>query len=186
MIPPLAIIQARMGSSRLPGKMMLPIGGDTLVGRVWKLTCQAFGKEHTVVAYPATRENDPMATELDRLGAELFPWYGKENDVLSRFHACAHTYRWHPDSVILRVTADDWCKMPSAMLRVANGERLPAEIGGEAFTLAMLDEAHQYSDEREHLTHALFEIGPPSAPDGIWSIDTQADYQAVLSALDAT
>jgi spore coat polysaccharide biosynthesis protein SpsF (cytidylyltransferase family) len=127
-----------------------------------------------------------MATELDRLGAKLFPWYGKENDVLSRFHACAHYHRWHPDSVIVRVTADDWCKDPAAMKRVANGERLPAEIGGEAFTLAMLDEAHQYSDEREHLTHALFEYPAPMAPFGTWSIDTQADYQTLLSVLDAT
>lgn len=199
--PPLAIIQARLGSTRLPGKLLLQVGDTTLIHRVWRTTVQAFGAEHTVVAYPDTPENAPLVAELDRIGAQRFPWNGPENDVLGRFRACAHRYRWHPDSVIMRVTPDDPFKDVLAMRRVANGERLPVEIGGEAFTLAMLDAAYtvyrpDYFEfgpcpavdrrNREHITYALFPELPPPPPPGVWSIDTQADYDAVCSALDAT
>ncbi len=192
MTPPvLAILQARMGSKRLFGKMLLPVGDTTLIHRVWRTTVKAFSAEHTVVAYPDTPENAPLVAELDRIGAQRFPWNGPENDVLGRFHACAHDKRWHPDSIIMRVTPDDPFKSAEAMLRVAAGERLPVEIGGEAFTLAMLDEAHEgrhhgVPGHMEHITYALFPTAPPPPPPGVWSIDTQADYDAVCSALDAT
>lgn len=180
MIPPLAIIQARIGSTRLPRKLLLPIDGEPLLRRVYRLTVEAFGAEHTIIALPATAENDELAALIP--GAQVFRWDGPENDVLGRFHACAHRYRWHPDSVLVRVTPDDPLKDPAAMRRVAAGERLPVEIGGEAFTLAMLDRAEVSSGEREHLTYTLFPTLPPPPPPGVWTIDTQADYDAVVSA----
>jgi len=185
MIAPLAIIQVRMGSTRLPGKALLPIAGRSMIHRVWATTVEAFGAEHTVVAYPDTPENDPLRDELGRIGATRFAWDGPESDVLGRFHACAHRYRWHPDSVIVRVTADDPYKDVLAMRQVAEGERLPVEFGGEAFTLAMLDEAQLLTTDpgaREHITLALFPTPPPPPPSGVWTIDTQADYDAVVMA----
>jgi len=205
-ILPLAIIQARMGSTRLPGKMLLPVNGEPLVVRVWRLTCRAVGPHNVIVAVPGSEENRPLLAELARVKADVFVYAGPENDVLGRFHQCAHTYRWHPDSVILRVTADDPWKDPSMMKRVIGGERLPVELGGEAFTLRMLDlalaqvmqwsEANPWErgegqftaeDLREHLTYAIFAHDAPSPPDlGIpWSIDTQEEYDAVVAVLKA-
>jgi spore coat polysaccharide biosynthesis protein SpsF (cytidylyltransferase family) len=185
--PPLAIVQARMGSKRLPGKVLLPIHGVPLIEHVWRRTVKAFGKQHTVVAHPDTPENAPLVEVLESLGAQRFAWDGPENDVLSRFYYCAHRYRWHPDSVIVRVTADDWRKNPAMMKRVANGERLPVELGAEAFTLAMLDEAQGtvgfQADYREHITHALFPTAPPKPPPGIWTIDTAEDLAAAQGVL---
>lgn len=186
MIAPLAIIQARLGSTRLPGKLLLPIGKRSLIHRVWATTVEAFGAAHTVVAIPKGDENGPLWVELRDIGAEVFVWDGPENDVLGRFYACAHRYRWHDDSVIMRVTPDDPHKDVLAMRRVANGERLPVEQGAEAFTLAMLDQAHLYTTnplEREHITYALFRGSPPPAPPPgrVWSIDTRDDYMAVCA-----
>lgn len=176
-----------MGSKRLPGKVLLPIGGMPLIEHVWRRAVKAFGKRNTVVAYPNMAENAPLVAVLESLGAQRFAWDGPENDVLGRFFHCAHRYRWHPDSVIVRVTADDWRKSPAMMKRVAKGERLPVELGAEAFTLAMLDHAQATvgleSDKREHLTHALFPTEPPKAPAGIWTIDTAEDLAAAESAL---
>lgn len=184
--PPLAIVQARMGSRRLPGKMMLPIGGVPLIERVWRTTVEAFGAEHVIVAHPDTPENAPMAEHLDRIGARRFAFPGDESDVLGRFWHCAHHRRWHPDSIIVRVTPDDFRKDPDAMRRVANGERLPVELGAEAFTLAMLDAAHARYPAghlaREHLTLGLFPTAPPEAPEGGWSIDTPEDYERARAA----
>ncbi len=62
-ILPLAIIQARMGSTRLPGKMLLPVNGEPLVVRVWRLTCRAVGPHNVIVAVGT----DEALQELDRV-----------------------------------------------------------------------------------------------------------------------
>lgn len=181
-IPPLCIIQARYHSSRLPGKMLREIGGETLIARAWRVASDAFGAAHCVVAIPGADLHGPLGYMLRHCEARVFAWEGLEADVLSRFHACVHTYRWHPDSVIVRYTPDDHRKEAALLQRVANGERLPVELGGEAFTLAMLDWAHRHvrdAETREHLTYALFpENPPPKAPDGtVWTIDTPEDLE---------
>jgi spore coat polysaccharide biosynthesis protein SpsF (cytidylyltransferase family) len=186
---PLAIVQARMGSTRLPGKMLLPFDGYPLVIRAWRTACRALGTENVVVAIPATPENDELAAVLARYHVETFAWHGPENDVLGRFWHCAHTYRWHPDTVILRVTPDDPWKDMLSMRRVLNGERLPVELGGEAFTLAMLDRARTgpAGEWREHLgnNRELFPVPAPRPPEAPhpWTIDTQAEYDACVAYL---
>lgn len=192
-VMPLCIIQARMGSQRLPGKVLMEIGGMTLLERAWRVASEAFTSDHVVIAYPDTIENRPIAAHASAMTAQTFAWDGAENDVLGRFWACAHTYRWHPDSVIVRYTPDDWKKGPYSLRAVASGQRMPVEIGGEAFTLAQLDAAYERyrvfpsdSTEREHITYALFPIGAPASPkkDIPWSIDTEDDYRAACRAVE--
>lgn len=187
-IPPLAIVQARIGSTRLPGKMLLPLGGKPLVWHAWNAAVQAFGPEHVVCAIPASADNDELVSVLEvECGAHVMRYDGPECDVLGRFFHVAHCYRWHPDSVIVRVTPDDPWKEPELMRRVARGERwIPVEKGGEAFTLQMLDEAHareQGAHHREHITHALFPVILPAAP-GHWTIDTPEDYERAVAEWD--
>jgi spore coat polysaccharide biosynthesis protein SpsF (cytidylyltransferase family) len=185
---PLVIIQARLASTRLPGKMLLEIWAETLIERAWNKAAEAFGADDCVVAIPKGDEDGPLGVELDRIGANVFAWDGNEADVLGRFHACAHTYRWKPDAVIVRWTPDDPFRSAEHVWRVVNGERLPVELGGEAFTLAMLDQAYLWyasSDESrgEHITHALFPFALP--PIGIpgYTVDTQADLDAARALL---
>ena len=182
MIKPLAIIQARFGSTRLPGKVLMEVGGRSLIRRAWDASVEAFGEANVVFAIPATPENDELHSAIVGFTPEVFRWDGGENDVLGRFWHCAHRYRWHPDSVIVRVTPDDPFKDPAMMRRVAAGERLPVELGAEAFTLAMLGEAHEeyfcQPRYREHITKALFHTPPPAPPPGIWTIDTREDLEA--------
>lgn len=181
-VPPLAIVQARMGSKRLPGKVLMDIAGKSLVEHVWLRAVEAFGQAHTVVAYPDTLENAPLRAELYDIGAISVAYAGDEWDLLGRYWWTAHKFRWHPDSVIVRVCADDPFKSASAMKRVAAGERLPVEVGAEAFTLAQLDAAHFREADptrREHLTYCLFPVLPPPPPPGTWTIDTPEDLETV-------
>ncbi len=189
-IPPLCILQMRHGSTRLPGKMLLPIAGETLAARGWRVASEAFGPDHCVVTAPAGDREGPLGEELERIQARVMYFDGDETDLLARFYVTAHTYRWHPASVIVRYTPDDPWKSVDALRRVACGERLPVEIGGEAFALAQLDAAfHGVADpsRREHLTFAFFDVPAPEPAalshfqfgTSVLTIDTQADYDAV-------
>lgn len=196
-VAPLAIVQARIRSTRLPGKVMLPLAdGRPLLAWSVGAACAAFGKENVVVATTDDEANAPIVDWCDANDVQCFEWEGDENDVLGRFVACARAMRADPDAVIVRVTPDDPFKDPAAMRRVAAGERLPVEIGGEAFTLAMLDAAgrdgdglvfHCHgapldADPREHITYALFGSVPPPPPtDGrVWTVDTRGDYERAV------
>jgi len=160
--------------------MLLKLGDETLIARAWRIACEAFDRKNCVIAIPRDDLHSAFGDELCHIGAKIFAFDGDERDVLGRFWHCAHTYRWNPESVVFRYTPDDPFKSPMKMRRVAFGERLPVEIGGEAFTLAMLDAAQQNCDgafPREHITHALFPgAPPPPAPPGVWTIDTEVDY----------
>ena len=190
-IPPLCIIQARLHSTRLPHKMLLKLGDETLIARAWRVAGEAFGRERCIVAIPEFDVTGPLADELAAIGAYVRPYAGVEWDVLGRFHYAAHCERWHPDSVIVRYTPDDPHKMSSMLRTVAAGVRLPVELGGEAFTLAMLDRAQSRVDAfavelREHITDALFPFRlPPYRPGEGFTIDTAADYEAAQARLAA-
>jgi len=189
MIPPLCVIQARMGSKRMPGKMMLPLAGKPLIYHAWRKAVEAFGEANVVVAMPASTENDVLRNYIaDSLGGLVFRWAGDESDVLGRMYFAACSMRWHPDSIICRVTPDDPLKSAKLMKAVAMGERHPVELSCEAITLQSLTLLHygiNDLDHREHLSHILSPVLPPPAPEGVWSVDDKASYEAMKAKLEA-
>ena len=186
-VPPLAIIQARMGSNRLKGKMMLPLAGKPLIWYAHRRSIEAFGEANVVVAIPSSAENHVLRDYIrDSLGGQVFEWDGAESDVLERVWACAHSFRWHPMSVIARITPDDPLKDPALMWAVTLGERHPVELSCEAITLMDLSILHHNivdMDQREHLTEILSPLPPPEAPEGIWSVDSQEDLDAIRARM---
>jgi spore coat polysaccharide biosynthesis protein SpsF len=193
-IPPLCIIQARMGSMRLPGKMLLKLGDETLIARAVRIAGEAFGGQNVLVAIPHNEAQADLLAELERIEAHVMQVDCDEKDVLGRFHAAAHSMRWHPDSPIIRYTPDDPWKDEGALRAVASGLRVPVEFGGEAFTLAQLDYAHVNitdAQKREHITHALFDYSAPVVAVAFQfeqnllplSIDTPEDYAAACARI---
>ena len=184
---PLCIIQARMGSTRLPGKMMLPVAGKPLLWWSWRRSIEAFGDANVVVAMPASKENDVLRAYCERIGARVFSWDGPESDVLSRLWNCAHTFRWHPDSIIVRVCGEDPLKDVKLMRAVVAGERHSVELSCEAVTLMYLDILHTQVDDldhREHLSYILAPLPPPAPPPGVWGVDTEADLEAIKATME--
>lgn len=96
-----AIIQARMGSSRLPGKVMRPLCGTPVIGWVVRRVSASPLVDEVVVATTAKTEDDPVAAEAERHGAFVFR--GSEQDVLSRFCGAA---RERQAGALVRITAD--------------------------------------------------------------------------------
>src|SRR5687768_17376619 len=98
------IIQARMGSTRLPGKVLLPLNGHTVIREVVTRCRQIAGIDTVCVATPDHKIGDA----IDGLCHVV---YGPENDVLKRYAIAAELTN---ASVIMRITAD--CPLLSPQL----------------------------------------------------------------------
>ncbi len=95
------IIQARTGSSRLPGKVLLPLAGRSVLGWVVRAARQSGTLDDLVVATTQQPGDDAVVAECERLGVA---WYrGPVDDVLSRFTGAL---RAHPGDAVMRFTAD--------------------------------------------------------------------------------
>lgn len=96
-----AIIQARMAASRLPGKVLLEIGDRPMLGWVLERTHRAETLDAVVVATTDDPSDDPVAEYCEAQG---YPVYrGSQFDVLDRYYQAAMQYQ---ADVVVRITAD--------------------------------------------------------------------------------
>ena len=98
----LAILQARMSSTRLPGKVMRSILGQPMIGRQIERLRRAQGVSRIMVATSTREDDDVLAGYCHGLEVEVFR--GELSDVLERFHG-ALAAAGHPEH-FLRLTAD--------------------------------------------------------------------------------
>ena len=96
-----AIVQARMGSTRLPNKVMKLILGKTMIEILLKRLSQSSEIDQIVVATPSTQCDLPLVNHVQSLGYECFR--GSENDVLSRYIKAAKVF---DAEVVVRITGD--------------------------------------------------------------------------------
>ncbi|MFD1872386.1 cytidylyltransferase domain-containing protein [Hymenobacter bucti] len=206
----LALIQARLGSSRLPGKSTLPLPltavGDehTILGHVVRRAQRAASVQQVVVATTTLALDDPLAALAARLGIGVFR--GDEQDVLGRFSgALGQAGRF---DTIVRLTADNPAIDPAfidaavayhlateADYTYTSG--LPLGTNIEVISAQALLRAHQAAaqpDEREHVTPylrrhpELFQLEtlalavPPAVAALRLTVDYPSDY-ALLSLL---
>ena len=96
-----AIIQARMASSRLPGKVLLDIAGQPMLQRVVARTSRGSRLDAVLVATTTDSSDDPVADFCDARG--IASTRGSQFDVLDRYYQAA---RQSGADVVVRVTAD--------------------------------------------------------------------------------
>lgn len=97
-----AIIQARVGSTRLPYKMMLSLHGKPIIEWVIKRVKKAKLLNNIIVAIPDSKDNDVLEKYISKFGVKVFR--GSEDNVLNRFYeAVKNTDTTH----IVRVCADN-------------------------------------------------------------------------------
>jgi spore coat polysaccharide biosynthesis protein SpsF len=96
-----AIVQARMGSTRLPGKVLLDLAGEPMLARDMNRLSRAGRIDETVVATTVKRADDPIV-ELCRRRSWLY-FRGSEEDVLDRYYRAAKA---HQAEGVVRITSD--------------------------------------------------------------------------------
>ena len=203
-----AIIQARTGSTRLPGKILLPLLGEPLLVRVVRRVDRAKSIDATVVATTTLADDDAIAD----LGANE-GWLverGSEMDLLDRYLRAG---RAHDAERVVRITSDcplidpDLIDEVVAALEAAGSDyasntleprTLPRGLDVEAMTMAALEAAgHEDHDpaSREHATPFIyrhperFRLTRVSYPLDLsvhrWTVDTPEDYELVCRLYDA-
>ncbi len=200
-----AIVQARMGSSRLPGKTLADLAGRPMLARVVERVRRAGAVDRVVVATSTAALDDPIAEFCTH---EKIPCFrGSENDVLDRFYGAA---KEHGADVVVRITADCPLIDPGVIDRVverfqrgdcdyaSNALRYtyPDGLDTEVFSMAALEQAWREAkkpSEREHVTPYLrsgkfravnVETENPSEPQR-WTVDHPADLEFVRAVYAA-
>ncbi|NCC84300.1 MAG: acylneuraminate cytidylyltransferase [Clostridia bacterium] len=200
------IVQARMGSSRLPGKVLLPVAGKSLleieIGRLQR----ALLPDVLCVA-TTDRPRDGAIEELCRkLGIPCYR--GSEDDVLGRYYEAA---KYMQADEIVRVTADCPLIDPEVLDTVVEKRRdmgadyasntlkrsFPRGLDVECFTFAALASANLEAElpwEREHATPFIYSrpkrfilTNLESEKDESghrWTVDTPEDFQLVSLVLE--
>jgi len=95
------IVQARMGSSRLPGKVLMPLGRKPALAVVLERCARIPGIDVVVCAVPDEPASEPLAAVAQSCGAVLFR--GSEHDVLARYAGAAQAV---DAAIVMRVTSD--------------------------------------------------------------------------------
>lgn len=158
------IAQARMGSTRLPGKVMKELAGRTVLEHVIE-RCQRIGSVEGVICATATTPDcDVIADLCARKGYACFR--GSEDDVLARYY---HAAREVGADIVIRVTCDNPLLSPQAAEMVLQAllenevayacndmpPSWPYGLNVEAFPFEILQRMHEEArrpEEREHVS----------------------------------
>ena len=165
------ILQARMGSTRLPGKSMMDLAGAPLLARILERVKRCQMVDQIVVA-TTDKPQDDVLEELTRdSGVEVFR--GSENDLVDRYYRAAEAFR---ADVVGRLPADNPLPEPAEIDRIVRyhltgqsefssnlaqvfGNGYPDGIGAEMVNMKALEEVWRTADDpyiREHLHLSFF------------------------------
>jgi len=189
-----AVIQARLGSSRLPKKVLMPLNDgvtilDLLIERI--SSCHFIDR---IIIATSTNENDNELEEY-ALAKDVSFFRGCEENVLSRFYECAKKFNLE---TIIRITADDPFKDPDVIKNAydvyTNGNydyvsntikpTYPEGIDIEIFKFSVLEKAFEnahLASETEHVTPYIWKN-----PDifKIKNIEAEKDYSNIRITVD--
>lgn len=162
----IGIIQARMGSSRLPNKMMLSLHGKPIIEWVVKRVQKSKLLDDIIVAIPNDKKNDILEKYLKKLNVKTFR--GNENNVLNRFY---ETVKDKNASHIVRICADNplICgreidnlinfyknnKCDYAYNHIPKNNKYPDGLGAEIISFDLLKYMNEIVTEECHKEHSM-------------------------------
>ncbi len=178
------ILQARMGSERLPGKSMMDLAGAPLVGRILERVKRCNNLDDIVLAIPNTEKNKPLQDLASEYDVKVF--MGSENDLVERYYQASVE---NDADVVVRIPADNATPQPeeidrivdhhislnrpgfSSNLSVIDNSGYPDGIGAEVFDYILLKDVQEtvtdpFKREHVHLNFYNYETG--DATDSNW------------------
>lgn len=194
----IVIMQARMNSNRLPGKVMLPLAGKPAIQHVIERTKLFPNISKVIVATPTSPADDSLVQFCKSMDISVFR--GSENDVLDRYYQAAILYQ---ADVIVRITADCplidpiesgkvikmFFEMSADYVSNTNPPMVPDGLDTEVFSMGALTRAWTTArkrSEREHVTLYIysnpkeFKIGSVKYQEDLsqyrLTLDEMADY----------
>jgi len=200
------VAQARMGSTRLPGKVLKRLGDRSVLAHVVRRAQAVPNVDRVCIATSTLPEDDAVAAEAVDCGAEVFR--GDSTDVLRRYAGAAHMLA---ADTVMRITCDCPLIDPTVcgqVLSLLVEEKVPyaSNVGAaqwphgldcEAFTAAILYRAAREAeamDEREHVTLWIrrndaipkADLKGPGAPVSRerWTLDYPEDFVFLESLFD--
>ena len=202
----IAIVQARMGSTRLPGKVLKLVAGIPLIVFLLNRLKHVSSVDQIVLATSKNSENDDLADTVNAAGFDVFR--GDEDDVLRRFYDCATLYQ---ASDIVRITGDSPLLSPKVCETLIQdyfnkqadyaylSEHFAEGVDCEVISYAALSHAHvnaSLASEREHVTLFVYqhkeafniiELANDSDDSGYrFTVDNQEDYQVVQAIVNSS
>jgi spore coat polysaccharide biosynthesis protein SpsF len=201
----LGIIQARMGSTRLPGKVLRRLGGRTVLDRVVHAARSSRVLDDLVVATTTLPDDDAVVAECERIGVACHR--GPVDDVLTRFLGVLET---RSADTVLRFTADCPLLDPHLVARAARvfeasgvdylttsiTRTLPRGLDVEVVRARVLKEIDKiaYDHHRTHVTSYIYShaddfdvIGLTAQPDLSYlrlTLDTEDDWKLIEAVID--
>lgn len=190
-----AIIQARMGSTRLPGKVMKNLEGKTVLAHVIERVKQSNLIDVIVIATTTHERDDVIEAEAGRCGVNVFR--GSEEDVLSRYY---HAAKMNNLDIVIRITSDCPLIDPQVLNQIINhyitndydivsnagsdlsNRTYPRGLDAEIVSFRVLRHAHKNADQtyqREHVTPYIYENS-----DRIFYYKNNKDYSSYRWTLD--
>lgn len=166
----IAVVQARTGSSRLPGKVLMPLDGKPVIAWVIDRAAQCGEIDKVILATTADPEDDALARWAEDSGVPCFR--GDENDVLGRYYHAGVFSSMEQNDILVRITGDcplidsDVC---SAVIRLLKDEQadyasnvnpptFPDGLDCEAIRFSAIERSYKearLSYEREHVTQYI-------------------------------
>jgi len=200
-----AIVHARMGSTRLPNKVMKPIGGVPMIELLLSRLSLANELDHIVVATSLDPKNETLASHIEKLGYRCVR--GSEDDVLQLYIDAAHA---SDADIVVRVTGDCPLIDPVLVDEVVSQFKLqhvdyltnsltptyPDGLDIEVFRFSALERASFEATqprEREHVTPYIRESGhfvianyanSQDCSDGRWIVDEPEDFDVIRAVFE--
>lgn len=206
----LAIVQARMGSSRLPGKVLMEICGQPMLQLQLERVRRAALIDRILVATTDSPADQPIVELCRQIGLPCFR--GSENDVLARFCQAARAEGLGAGDAVVRLTADCPLADPEVIDRIISLYKesgadyasnvapptFPDGLDGEVFSFESLERAWREAvlvSEREHVTpfirnhRELFRtvnlVNDTDLSDLRWTVDEAADLEMVRAVYES-
>ena len=160
----MAFLQARMGSSRLPGKVLMPLSGKTILARAVERLQASDAIDEVIVLTTQQPADDAVENEARRIGVRVFR--GAEFDVLDRYQKASDEFR---PEIIIRATSDNPLIDIGSAARIVDALRsmrldycieneLPYGAAVEAITADALRKSHREAVEPRHREHVTLHV----------------------------